>query len=166
MSTKKEQVITLLQEGLSPKEITDTLGVTKQYVSLLRKEANTPFVPMKNTNVFQETRASYRQHSGFEGDMLNRAIHKLNVKKAQAKRSGIEFDITFEDINWISHCPVLGIELGYFNSISLDNSVSFDRIDPSKGYVKGNVEILSMRANRLKSDGTVEEFQALVNYYK
>ena len=37
-----------------------------------------------------------------------------------------------------------------------------DKIDPSKGYVKGNIRVISWRANNLRCNGTLEEFEALV----
>lgn len=42
------------------------------------------------------------------------------------------------------------------------NSFSLDRIIPGKGYVVGNVRIISWRANQLKSNGTVEEFEKII----
>lgn len=45
-----------------------------------------------------------------------------------------------------------------------DNSPSLDRIDNSSGYVKGNVHIISMRANRIKSDATLQELKSVVKY--
>jgi hypothetical protein len=39
--------------------------------------------------------------------------------------------------------------------------MSFDRIDPTKGYIKGNVQIVSQRANRIKSNSTLEEFEEM-----
>ena len=41
-------------------------------------------------------------------------------------------------------------------------SPSLDQIVPGLGYVKGNVQVISHRANTLKSDGTLEEFKKLV----
>lgn len=39
--------------------------------------------------------------------------------------------------------------------------MSLDRIDPRKGYVKGNVWIISYRANLIKNDGTAEEHEMI-----
>jgi hypothetical protein len=41
-------------------------------------------------------------------------------------------------------------------------SPSLDRIDPSQGYIKGNVVVISHKANRLKNDAGLAELRALV----
>ncbi len=46
------------------------------------------------------------------------------------------------------------------------NSPSFDRIIPTRGYTKGNVIIISNRANRIKSDATVEELERVASFYR
>lgn len=46
------------------------------------------------------------------------------------------------------------------------NSPSLDRIVPERGYVRGNVVIVSFRANRAKSDLTIAELKQLVEFYK
>jgi hypothetical protein len=40
-------------------------------------------------------------------------------------------------------------------------SPSLDRIDPSRGYIPGNVQVISNRANLLKRDGTLREIVLL-----
>lgn len=41
-------------------------------------------------------------------------------------------------------------------------SPSLDRLDSSKGYVKGNVRVISKRANQLKNNATVEEMRMVL----
>lgn len=91
--------------------------------------------------------------------------------KYRAARSGIEFSITLDDIRelaeGLTHCPWLGIELrwqcnfgsgiGRGKSKAWPNSPSLDRLDSSKGYVKGNIVIVSHRANAIKRDATAQE---------
>ena len=58
-------------------------------------------------------------------------------------------------------CPILGIELRYRGG---DNSPSLDRIDSTLGYIKGNVQYISKRANTIKSNATVEEIGLLYKF--
>lgn len=76
----------------------------------------------------------------------------------------LPFDITFKDILIPEICPVLGIELIAGGGAGSDNTPSLDRIIPEKGYVKGNVRIISMRANRIKDNGTAEEHRRIADY--
>ncbi len=92
---------------------------------------------------------------------------KFRAKKANSIRVGKEFTVEFGDIDFPTHCPILGIELNYFNEEGyLDDSPSFDRINPALGYVKGNVAIISMRANRIKNNGTAEEHQKIADFMR
>jgi hypothetical protein len=61
-------------------------------------------------------------------------------------------------------CPVFGLELDWFAEARKENSPSFDRVDPKLGYIKGNVQIISARANRIKNDGTAEEHRLIAAY--
>ena len=75
--------------------------------------------------------------------------------KSRAKRKGLEFNIEVDDIIIPNVCPILGI---------LMDVPSIDRHDSSKGYIKGNIVIMSNRANMLKNNGTLEEFKKIVKY--
>ena len=88
------------------------------------------------------------------------------ILKQRAKKSNLPFDIDQTYIQSIipTHCPVLGIKLKNGNKIFHNNSLSLDKIIPSKGYVKGNVCVISDRANRLKRDATLDELKKLVYY--
>lgn len=100
----------------------------------------------------------------------NRIKHTLSQAKRRALKDGRDFDITIEDLLPLPEvCPVLGIQINYSGTQSkgfVDNSPSIDRIDSSKGYIKGNVQIISWRANRVKSDASVEELEAVIKYMK
>jgi hypothetical protein len=62
-----------------------------------------------------------------------------------------------DDLDIPEYCPVLGCKLKLGYGKKLYSSPSIDRIDNSKGYIKGNVRVISHRANQLKSNMSVEE---------
>lgn len=63
-----------------------------------------------------------------------------------------------------SRCPILGIEMKWGND-NRASTPSVDRIVPDKGYVKGNVVWISHRANRLKSNASLDELKKLNSFY-
>lgn len=65
-----------------------------------------------------------------------------------------------------THCPILGIKLQPGSLKQQDNSPSLDRIDSTKGYVKGNVEVISFRANMVKGSSSIEELETILNYMR
>lgn len=85
----------------------------------------------------------------------------LWAAKTKCRKRGIEFSIDRSDLAMPPCCPLLGIPLYVAHGRRGPNSPSIDRIDPSKGYIKGNVWIVSWRANHLKSNGTLEELKML-----
>ena len=86
--------------------------------------------------------------------------------KSRCKRMGREFSIELEDILIPEKCPVFGFNLKREDRETWMFAPSVDRIDSSKGYIKGNVTVVSRRANILKRDATLEELEQLFNYYK
>ena len=98
------------------------------------------------------------------GETHTPAYRMFHQAKQRAAVRGLDFDLERDDVVVPSTCPVLGIELRVGNSNFKDHSPSLDRIDSSKGYVRGNVEVISWRANRLKSDGTLDDFRSIVSW--
>jgi t-SNARE complex subunit (syntaxin) len=86
--------------------------------------------------------------------------------KSRCKRIEREFSIELEDIIIPEKCPVFGFELKREDKQTWMCAPSVDRIDSSKGYIKGNITVVSRRANILKRDATVDELEQLLNYYK
>lgn len=83
--------------------------------------------------------------------------------KCRAKKKGLPFAITIDDVVVPEVCPLLGIPLERGMKGFNANSPSLDRIIPEKGYVKGNVWVISMRANSIKRDATLEELITLTD---
>lgn len=86
--------------------------------------------------------------------------HLLKRARNNAKRSNVDFNLEIDDIIIPDKCPYL--EIPMTNNVGLNNrglkdSYSIDRIDPSKGYVKGNIQIISKLANTMKNEATIEE---------
>lgn len=91
----------------------------------------------------------------------------LNRCKKRAQLKGMEFNLSVSDITIPKKCPILDIELMYSVGRGGDwNSPSLDRIDNSKGYIKGNVQVISKRANIIKNDATLEEIEKVYLFLK
>lgn len=107
--------------------------------------------------------ARFRTH----GDTNTIEYQMFMNAKGRAKATNIPIEITYKDIVVPDTCPVLGIKIvSNYNpriymaekkqgksrlvGMQTDNSPSLDRIIPQKGYVKGNIWVISQRANRIK----------------
>jgi hypothetical protein len=88
----------------------------------------------------------------------NHLQHLLWDAKYRAKKSGIEFSITIEDIVVPNVCP---INLKPFGK---DNPMSLDRVDNEIGYTKENTRVISLEMNRLKKDAELEDVVAIAVY--
>jgi hypothetical protein len=87
------------------------------------------------------------------------------VARTRSRQNGIEFTIVKEDIIIPDICPILGCKLTKGNGY-LPNAMSLDRIDNTRGYVPGNVRVISRKANLMKSDLTMDILEKLIKYIK
>lgn len=92
----------------------------------------------------------------------------LSRTKNRAKKLSIPFDLTLDDIYIPDVCPVFGVPFDFTMSGGRprDNSPSIDKFIPILGYVKGNVYIISHRANFLKSNASLTEMEQIVSYMR
>ena len=70
-----------------------------------------------------------------------------------ASRRKKEFDLTIGDVKRLlsrKTCAYTGVKLSA--NAADDNALTIDRLDPDKGYVKGNVYAVSSRANKVKNE--------------
>ncbi len=131
-------------------EILDAIKATKKYCA---ETCRLKAMRVRNADRWNSVRRGSRAQSPMRY-LLYRAKHR-------AKQQGIPFDISEDDVVIPTHCPVLGIELKWNLGIGRKgyhpDSPSVDKIVPSIGYVKGNVRVISARANLLKNNATSQE---------
>lgn len=97
----------------------------------------------------------------------NPAEQMIRRAKCRSRKEKLEFDLSVEDLLPLpTVCPVFGIPLRLSVELQDPNTYSLDRIDNTKGYVRGNVAVMSYRANRLKNDGTAEEHEAIAAWMR
>ncbi len=98
----------------------------------------------------------------------NPEYYLFYMAKRRARRDGLEFSISIEDIPTVpTHCPVLGIPLFKRNDGKkgpCDNSPTLDRVDPTRGYSKDNLVVISYKANRWKSNMNRQDLQKIIDY--
>lgn len=84
--------------------------------------------------------------------------------RRRARERGIPCTISRHDVVIPSHCPVLGIPLVRKQGKPVDGSPSLDRVHNTEGYTPNNIAVISMKANRIKNNATLDELKAVVNY--
>ena len=102
---------------------------------------------------------------------LHRKDPRIRLRGSAKERAiykGIVFDIpSYKDLPRVpDYCPILKISLYVGDSVSTDNSPTLDRIDNTKGYIKGNIQIISRKANQMKSNANLKEIKMLYNFMK
>jgi hypothetical protein len=91
----------------------------------------------------------------------------LKGAQTRARDNGREFDLDLDHLFqlYIEVCPILGIDILWENSGRVRHgSPSLDRVDNKQGYIKGNVQIISHRANSLKKDYLLVEWKRMEMY--
>ena len=132
-------------------------GDTKALTEFHRQGAN------KHRSQCIVCRSVLRNAEGKDGKGL--VGNLLAGARKRGRLKGIECTITHEDIVVPEFCPVFGVRLEVADGIATNNSPTLDRIDNAKGYVPGNVMVVSWRANRLKADATFDELERVSEFY-
>tara|TARA_E500000178_G_C16966537_1_gene728726 strand:+ start:653 stop:1063 length:411 start_codon:yes stop_codon:yes gene_type:complete len=90
-----------------------------------------------------------------------------SVIKYKCDKQDLAFDFKIDDLApFPLVCPVLEIPIDYFKKGhgGSNYSPSIDRVIPDDGYVRGNVRIISQKANRLKQNSSIDEQIQLLAY--
>lgn len=150
-------LLNLHNNGLTYEKIGLLYGVSRQCIQQVFRRLKIKSKPREK---------SITKSVRYTDEKLRRCRVKYTLKRVNSRKKSIEFSIPFESIRFPETCPILGIKLDYFRTTIGDNSPSFDRVDPTKGYVVNNVVVISQKANRIKSNATYEELLKITNYIK
>lgn len=135
---------------------------------VIRKRYSQKGIDWKNRQTPQKKKELYErakeQRKQSRKNDPRRAL--LAEARKRAKKKGIPYNLTIEDILVPSHCPVLNIKLTVGDGKRHNGSPSLDRFDNSGGYTKENVRVISLRANQLKNDANLYELEQLVKYMR
>lgn len=91
----------------------------------------------------------------------------LKSCKSRDKEYNLDFDYIVDlYIEQCGKCKISDILMTYKHCIETLNSstnISIDRIDSSKGYIKGNIQLVTSWVNTMKNSKTMEEFIEMCN---
>lgn len=85
------------------------------------------------------------------------ALKLFRQAKQRSDRKLIDFNIDVSDIIIPEVCPLLNVPFIIGTNYDYEYTHSIDRIDTTRGYVKGNVWVVSKKANSMKNSGTIQE---------
>ena len=105
-------------------------------------------------------RRNYVHGASVRGNVTHEYFLLMKAKE-RADKCRVPITIDHTDIIIPKKCPVLGIRLVRNKKQQLDNSATIDRIKPQLGYVKGNIWVISQRANRIKNNATLNELELI-----
>ena len=134
-------------------------GQTKPLASFSKSSSNAD----KHDNRCRECK-----HASYIKKMSeNYFLYYCSGKKSECKKKGIPFNLTPEYLSsiWTGICPIYGTPISRAaEGNGSHKSAHLDRIDPSKGYVIGNVAWISGRANRIKYNATAQELRKIADW--
>lgn len=97
---------------------------------------------------------------------LNRLLYeRFHGLKDRARKKDIQCNIDLQYLHelWNTQkglCALSGIPMTYyFDSGRVPTNVSVDRINSNLGYIKGNLQLVCMAVNQMKSDLTIEQLK-------
>lgn len=150
------QIKEMVSKNMTNNQIAKILPISGPHLFKIRMELGIPASPYKRI-------------------IWNTPSEKIKARilrrtRSHAKQRNIEFKLELKDIILSDTCPLLEIKLNYHSGGSKSNSASVDRIDNNKGYIPGNVKIISFLANSMKYTASKEELiifsKNISNYFR
>lgn len=138
---------------------------SKKYKEEHREEIRIKAMEYNNRPEVIERKANWYQNKEANKTLDERLKETLARVKNRAKLKAVPFDLTLNDLKkaYTPICPILNIELNWYDSKNeggrAEDTPALDRIDPKKGYVKGNIAFISTLANMMKSSATRKQIE-------
>ena len=139
---RNDKILKLHKEGLNISQISKKLNIPDSTVADLCKKMN--------LNPIWTKRSYYTDSDKIKGYMIRNS-------KFSSKRRNIEFSLDYTDIELPETCPLLETPLNYKGNFQDPFYPTLDRIDNSKGYIKGNVMVISRLANYMKNSANFDQ---------
>lgn len=92
-----------------------------------------------------------------DGSRRNFIVGMIARARTRAIKYDVPFSITVVDIVVPDMCPILEVPFVLGTRGDYQFSPSIDRIEPAKGYVAGNIKVISTLANTMKNSATKEQ---------
>lgn len=124
---------------------------TKEQRERIRRCANKWYLENKHDPALKEA----RKKRLWEWRKENHPHYLWQGAKMRSKQLSLPFNISKEDIIIPDKCPALNVPFEF----GTPYAASLDKIDSNLGYVKGNIQVISRKANRMKQDATKEELK-------
>ena len=123
---------------------------------------------LKNHEQLRINEKKYKEKVRYSNSHRLQAL--LNSSRQRALQKNREHTLIKQDLIDLypidGLCPIFGFKLEWNDKGFRETSPSIDRIDSNKGYTKDNIQIISWKANRIKSYATIEELEIVLNYMK
>jgi hypothetical protein len=136
--------------------------VNKEKIQAYKKTPRVRELTRQSQRAWRERNLERARNKDREWCAANVERGMLGRAKQRAKKLGLDFNLELSDIFIPETCPLLGIVLERKPGVQADSAPSLDRLDSSFGYVKGNVWVISWRANNIKGNSSLEELKRLV----
>lgn len=180
---KKREAVGIFRRSLNLPYNTTFKNLSNQ-IKILSKEKHSDEEIANILNISSSTSNLYRNKLGLQPKMKERTYlnnidrmkgYIIRNIKSSAKIRKLDFNLEYTDLELPETCPILRIPLKYRNEGKSQNFdyATVDRIDNSKGYIKGNVIIVSRLANAMKNEASFNQLevffnnmQTLINFYK
>lgn len=131
----------------------------------------TPAAKAARKRYYEKTKDRWRQYAKEKARetysdeyMSYKRMYSAIKHRAKIRNLELDFDLDYLVSIIPAVCPVLGVPIKTLDGLNSHYSPSVDRFDNNKGYTKENIRVISLRANRLKNDATLEEMKKIVQY--